>query len=374
MKILVNRPRSLLLVAALAVTVAMCPLPAANAASSADATPVKPAASSTQCNFVRTLDACESTDPTVAYYDSPTGNVLDCTFAFGVTWGDGGSTTKTLTNPPAGHNLVGEHTYVEPGVYSIAVMVEVTAGPCTAMNSAHTFTLLAAPLPTQPSPTFVCVTGPGGSCLQPGAGVPTPNTWAPTPPGWLTSSVTGGCVLEFTGIGETVDFLEDLGNAVQYDESNGNFLVLLKGGLVDSCTELAYYVLAHKPLPQNPDHSSGAALRQNRGLRGSVNSAIAASSTQSLFQTIPKSQLNSLKKLPFLRQRLGYAVAELGSEAALSQKYRITWGGGTQKSVVCQVQRSGYRCYWHFQYKGARYTGYVLIGVTGNHYRLERVV
>ena len=26
------------------------------------------------------------------------------------------------------------------------------------------------PLPSQPSPTFVCVTGPGGSCLQPGAG------------------------------------------------------------------------------------------------------------------------------------------------------------------------------------------------------------
>ena len=37
-------------------------------------------------------------------------------------------------------------------------------------------------LPTQPSPTFVCVTGPGGSCLQPGAGVSPPSTWAPTPP------------------------------------------------------------------------------------------------------------------------------------------------------------------------------------------------
>src|SRR6202042_507323 len=49
-------------------------------------------------------------------------------------------------------------------------------------------------LPAQPSPTFVCVTGPGGSCLQPGAGLPVPQTWTPTVPGWVTSGVTGGCV------------------------------------------------------------------------------------------------------------------------------------------------------------------------------------
>ena len=53
-------------------------------------------------------------------------------------------------------------------------------------------------LPTQPSPTFVCVTGPGGSCLQPGAGLPVPQTWTPTPPGWVTSGVIGGCIAEFT--------------------------------------------------------------------------------------------------------------------------------------------------------------------------------
>jgi hypothetical protein len=52
-------------------------------------------------------------------------------------------------------------------------------------------------LPTQPSPVFVCVTGPGGSCLQPGAGLPVPQTWTPTVPGWVTSGVTGGCVAEF---------------------------------------------------------------------------------------------------------------------------------------------------------------------------------
>src|SRR5882724_1670396 len=51
-------------------------------------------------------------------------------------------------------------------------------------------------LPTQPSPTFVCVTGPGGSCLQPGAGLPVPQTWTPTVPGWVTSGVTGGCLVE----------------------------------------------------------------------------------------------------------------------------------------------------------------------------------
>jgi hypothetical protein len=99
----------------------MLPLVPANATSSASAAPGDLAASSAQCNFARTLDACESIDPTVAYYDSPTGNILNCTFVFDVTWGDGGSTTKTLTNPPAGHNLVGEHTARYTGYVLIGV-------------------------------------------------------------------------------------------------------------------------------------------------------------------------------------------------------------------------------------------------------------
>jgi len=55
------------------------------------------------------------------------------------------------------------------------------------------------------------------------------------------------------------------------------------------------------------------------------------SAAPSLFQPVPESQLASMEKLPFLRQRFGYAVAQIGA-AALSQKYPAGWGAATQKS------------------------------------------
>ena len=97
-------------------------------------------------------------------------------------------------------------------------------------------------LPTQPSPTFVCVTGPGGSCLQPGAGLPVPQTWTPTVPGWLTSGVTGGCLVEVFELAgdELLALFEKMGDAIQFDESNGNFFVLLSGATgLDYCSQLA---------------------------------------------------------------------------------------------------------------------------------------
>ena len=75
MKRHIVRPRSLVLVVVLAVVAAMCTVSTANAASSANAAPHEPAVSSGQCSFVRSISTCESTDPTVAYYDSPTGNI-----------------------------------------------------------------------------------------------------------------------------------------------------------------------------------------------------------------------------------------------------------------------------------------------------------
>jgi hypothetical protein len=107
-------------------------------------TPKTSAAPSTQCNFVLSLHTCQSTDPTVAYYDSTTGDISHCTFVFDVAWGDGGSTTKVLTDPPAGHNLVGKHAYTRPKAYTITVTVKVTVGTCTGTNSVHTFTSLVA--------------------------------------------------------------------------------------------------------------------------------------------------------------------------------------------------------------------------------------
>jgi hypothetical protein len=148
MKRSITRPRTLISVAALAVVAAMCTVSTAKAAPSASAAPHEPAASSTQCNFVETLKTCESTDPTVAYTDNANGDTSHCTFVFNVTWGDGGTTTTTVTDPTDGPHLLAQHTYAGPKVYTITVTVQVTAGNCTGTNSVHTFTLLKPP----PSP------------------------------------------------------------------------------------------------------------------------------------------------------------------------------------------------------------------------------
>jgi hypothetical protein len=167
-----------LLVSALAATTHPAhAAPSANAGQMSAVALSAPAASSTQCNFVESLPTCESTDSTVAYYDTVTGNPAACTFVFDVAWGDGTSITTTVANPSAGsHNLVGEHTYVAPGTYTITVNPQVTAGTsCTATSSVHTFTLLPptptpAPAPTPPA-TIVLV--PAGTAQVNGHAVPT---------------------------------------------------------------------------------------------------------------------------------------------------------------------------------------------------------
>jgi hypothetical protein len=97
--------------------------------------------SSTPCDFTLSLKTCKSTDPTVSYTSNATGDTSHCTFVFNITWGDGGSTTKTETDPTDGHHLIGDHKYAAPGVYTIKVKVKTTAGTCTATSSVHTFTL-----------------------------------------------------------------------------------------------------------------------------------------------------------------------------------------------------------------------------------------
>ncbi len=184
MKMIKYRPvRLCLAVVALLVSALATITHPANAAPSANARQMSttalsaPAASGTECNFVESLQTCESTDPTVAYYDTVTGNPTDCTFLFNVAWGDGASSTKTVANPPAGsHNLIGEHTYAAPGTYTITVNPQVTAGtPCTVTSSVHTFTL-APPTPTPaptPTPPATITLVPAGTAQVNGHTVPT---------------------------------------------------------------------------------------------------------------------------------------------------------------------------------------------------------
>jgi hypothetical protein len=93
----------------------------------------------------------------------------------------------------------------------------------------------------------------------------------------------------------------------------------------------------------------------------------------SLFQPVPESQLATIEKLPFLRQRFGDAVAQVGAAAALSQKYPAGWGAARQKSVVCRPQQGGYRCPWSYQLNGAHHSGYAVVAVTADNYRLGQV-
>jgi hypothetical protein len=231
-------------------------------------------------------------------------------------------------------------------------------------------------LPAQPSPTFVCVTGPGGSCLQPGAGLPVPQTWTPTVPGWVTSGVTGGCLVEVWTLAgdELLALFEKLGDAIQFDESNGNFFVLLSGATgLDYCSQLGYDLLTGKPVPQTIDFTRGAASPRTGTVLDRVIRPDRPAAAPSVFQPVPASQLASIEQLPFLRQRFGYAVAEVGAAAALSQKYPAEWGAATQKSVVCRPQQVGYRCPWSYQLNGAHHSGYALVAVTANNYRLGKV-
>lgn len=150
MKRLFAASRSLLPVVVLTVVAAMCTAPLAHAASSASAGRMSPAASrgpaasGTQCNFVQSLKACKSTDPTVAYTSHAYGDTANCSFLFDITWGDGGSITKAVNDPTDGNHLLADHTYTAPKVYTITVTITVTAGDCTVTNSAHSFTLLVA--------------------------------------------------------------------------------------------------------------------------------------------------------------------------------------------------------------------------------------
>jgi hypothetical protein len=231
-------------------------------------------------------------------------------------------------------------------------------------------------LPAQPSPTFVCVTGPGGSCLQPGVGLPVPQTWTPTVPGWVTSGVTGGCLVEVWTLAEDelLALFEKLGDAIQFDESNGNFFVLLSGATgLDYCSQLGYDLLTGKPVPQTIDFTRGTASPRTGTVLDRVIRPDRPAAAPSVFQPVPASQLASIEQLPFLRQRFGYAVAEVGAAAALSQKYPAEWGAATQKSVVCRPQQGGYRCPWSYQLSGAHHSGYVLVAVTANNYHLGQV-
>lgn len=392
MKKIFTRSRSLLVIIALVMIAAMAGIPTARAATSAPGTGNAAGArvaSSAQCNLRHTISACHSTNPTVTLSTEATGGtggVTNCIFVWDILWGDGQSTHVTLTDPADGWHVTAQHTYAAtPKTYTVTATGTAAGTNCTLTPFVVMFTLLppsSSPppppsLPTTPSPDFVCVTGPGGSCLGAGAGVPQQDTWAPIPSAWLTSPVTGGCALSvielLTAIYapeyEWLVLVEALGGAAYFEQSNGNLIFKLAAAVpFKDCYDLGQYILKHQTPPP------GLPLAQKGNPMTNTGALASDASLPSLFQPVSKSQLKRLGKLPFLRKRFGYIVAEVGSEAALSKKYGKTWSSGTHKSVVCQSQRGGYRCNWSFQHDGTHYRGYVLIEARGNSYRLGKVV
>jgi len=393
---------------------ALCTVSTANAASSASDSPVPAAPSNltakavgttsvqltwtnnagNQSGVVISLDGEQSVDLQGATVSSYTWNGLSPNTQY---WFYVASKIYGTPGDPTGYGNT-QSAWVGP-VYATTVGAQLSTSPAPQLSTSPAPQLSTSPapepstspapqpstagsgvpttLPTQPSPTFVCVTGPGGSCLQPGAGLPVPQTWTPTVPGWVTSGVTGGCVAEVLTLDavELWTLFEKMGDAIQFDESNGNFFVLLSAatGLGDYCSQLGYDLLTGKPVPQTIDFIRGAASPQSGAVLDSVTTQASPAAAPSVFQPVPASQLASIEELPFLRQRFGYAVAQVGAAAALSQKYPAGWGAATQKSVVCRPQQAGYRCAWSYQLNGAHHSGYVLIAVTANNYRLGKV-
>jgi hypothetical protein len=118
----------------------------------------------------------------------------------------------------------------------------------------------------------------------------------------LTAGVTGGCLVEVLTLdgGELWTLFEKMGDAIQFDESNGNFFVLLSAatGLGDYCSQLGYDLLTGKPVPQNIDFIRGAASPQSGAVLDSVTTPASTAAAPSVFQPVPASQLASIEELP----------------------------------------------------------------------------
>lgn len=159
-----NKPfvisRGLLVVVALALVSAMCTASTADADSSpgsvsrtgvriADMAP-----SSAPCNLRHTISKCQSTDPTVTvstYAYGGSEGIVDCTFVWDFSWGDGHSSPATLTDPHVGWRVTAQHTYAKPGVYTMTASGEAVGDNCTLTPFIVTFTLLQKQAP-RPSP------------------------------------------------------------------------------------------------------------------------------------------------------------------------------------------------------------------------------
>jgi hypothetical protein len=107
----------------------------------ARATTVTAAVSSTECSF-NPVVLCQSTDSTITLNVTYTG-ASACTFVWNVAWGDGGVSKVTNTDPTDGPVSLGNYLYSKTGTYTISATGQVTAGNCTTTPFTGHFSLVA---------------------------------------------------------------------------------------------------------------------------------------------------------------------------------------------------------------------------------------
>jgi hypothetical protein len=117
------------------------PQPTQPTASPPSPAPTTPSVPDTTCVLAPDDANCTSSDPIVDLAVGNVGDTSSCTFTDDITWGDG---TSTTVGPfPGADNtdeVISDHTYTQPGTYTVDSDDMVDTGDCTATPETYTFT------------------------------------------------------------------------------------------------------------------------------------------------------------------------------------------------------------------------------------------
>ncbi len=107
---------------------------------------VRPSATGSGPQCFYTVPDCTSTNPDVTFQVVSDGDSSDCEFQDVVDWGDGNTTTQDVAGGPDGSVLATfDHTYTDPGTYTINWTATVTFGDdCAGSTAQLQFTLASA--------------------------------------------------------------------------------------------------------------------------------------------------------------------------------------------------------------------------------------
>jgi HYR domain/Fibronectin type III domain len=226
---------------------------------------------------------------------------------------------------------------------------------------------------TDISKYFVCLKGPGGSCL--GVETPAPTDWLETPPEWLTSPAVGACALDVAvklvpggpEIKGLYRLVKSLGSVIRYDESGGKLDILVTQAMItayDSVSPVPWscVTLADGLIKYLTNNASGAPPRQH------FMEIRAAADYTYRWRELPSSQIQRVKTLPVLRSVLDIAAADYAADRTLRRVYGQAWRKASPKRFASRKHGEGYRCNYVFRYRGVWHKGFVT--VTGRRTRV----